>query len=144
MIVVFDLDNTLTDEAGRKLRPGITALLEKLNAKGYELALWTQSPRARARAVLKDHGLERHFGCFVFREDYDPENRDPPKDIRGISGGFLVDDNPAHVNFVHRLGLGGFLVAPYRGSPYTNTSELVRLYRRVRAARWRQRLLGGT
>lgn len=142
MIVVFDMDNTLTDDLGQRVRPGIVRMLDRLAADGFILALWTQSTRLRARAILDHHDLTRHFATFVFREDYDPENQNVRKDIRRIDGGFLIDDDPDHVRHVKGLGLDGFVVRSFRGRPDMDRRELDAAYTAIRRARRRLRWWG--
>lgn len=36
------------------------------------------------------------------------------KDIRKIGGQLLIDDDPAEIQFVTKLGCKGFLIKPYR------------------------------
>lgn len=142
MIVVFDMDNTLTDDFGQRVRPGIVGLLEDLAADGFTLALWTQSTRLRARRILDGHDLTRHFRTFVFREDYDPENQNVRKDIRRIDGSFLVDDDPDHVRHVKGLGLDGYVVRSFRGRFDMDRRELAQAHKAIRRARRRRRWWG--
>ena len=85
MIIVFDMDNTLVDEMGATLRPGILDLLQKLRADNHELKLWTNSKKDRANSILQEHKLKSYFSEFVFRENYDPEEKGIRKDIRKIN-----------------------------------------------------------
>ena len=55
MIIVFDMDNTLTDELGATLRSGIIVFLERLKKEKHELKLWTNSKKERALSILNDH-----------------------------------------------------------------------------------------
>ena len=87
--IVFDMDNTLIDEFGSTLRPGITAFLEQLKSMNCELYLWTNSSRDRAKEILIHHKLDHYFSKFIYREDYDPENKGVRKDIRKIGGEIL-------------------------------------------------------
>lgn len=135
MKIVFDMDNTIADELGGEVRPGIRALLDRLVSEGYELAIWTHSTRARAKGILRQHGLEDYFSTFVFREDYDPENRNLPKDIRTIDGDFLVDDDPDHVAHMQRIDRKGFVVSSYRGGYRADPDEIQALYAAIRARR---------
>ena len=80
MVIVFDMDDTLADEFGSALRPGIRELLERLRGDGHTLVLWTNSRRTRARDILRLHDLNRYFSSFVFREDYDPLEKGFRKD----------------------------------------------------------------
>lgn len=121
--IVFDMDNTLVDEFGSTLRPGITGLLKELKGRGCELYLWTSSTRGRAREILSLHNLDRYFSKCVFREDYDPENRGVRKDIRKIGGQMLIDDDPGEIEHVKRLGLKGYVVKSYRKNSRTSGTE---------------------
>ncbi len=137
--IVFDMDNTLVDELGQELRPGITNLLEVLAAEGHELVLWTSSTRRRARIILAEHGLERHFRTFLFREDYDPDNRGLPKDIRDIDAHVLIDDDPKQVRFLEELGakgrgkgrVSGILITCYRGGDDPRPGELAEIANKI-------------
>ena len=142
MIVVFDMDNTLADEFGKKVRPGVIDLLERLKAEGFVLALWTSSTRQRAEDILALHGLDGYFSQFVFREDYDPENEGLPKDIRRIDGTYLVDDDPEQIRYAKSIKRAGFLIKPYRGGSTPDTAELDSLYESITAARRRRGLFG--
>ena len=142
MVIVFDMDNTLVDEFGRGLRPGIMDLILKLEKDGHQLVLWTSSTRKRAKWILAEQGLKAHFSEAVFREDYDPENSGLPKDIRQVAGTFLVDDDPKQINFVRGVKLQGFLIAPYRSGKALDPAELGRLQRAIRRAALKERVLG--
>ena len=142
MIVVFDMDNTLTDDLGRHTRPGIVPLLERLQDEGYGLVLWTNSPGERAFSILEARDLARYFDAIVVREDNESWGPNPPKDIRRIGGDFLVDDNPAQIDFVKSIFKAGFLVQPFRVNPVENPTELARLYRAIRRVHLKLRILG--
>ena len=132
MVIVFDMDNTLTDELGATVRPGIVALLERLKRDGHRLVLWTNSKRTRAREILALHGLQKHFQTCVFREDYDPKEQGVNKDIRKVEGQVLIDDDPAEVRFVESIGRRGILIKSYRKGNPIDRNELTQLYRAVR------------
>ncbi len=143
MKIVFDLDNTLVDELGATVRPGIAALLSELRAAGHALALWTHSERGRAIRILRDHGLRVHFAEVVCREDYDPEDRGVRKDLRHVGGAFLVDDSPEEIEHVRGLGLRGFRISSYRRGSPPDLREIEELRRAIRrAGSWLGRLLG--
>jgi phosphoglycolate phosphatase-like HAD superfamily hydrolase len=128
MIVVFDMDNTLVDELGATVRPGIVGLLEQLRKDGHTLVIWTSSRRERASEILAHHGLRRHFRACICREDYDPDDKGIPKDIRRIKGDILVDDDPDAVRYVRLVGRKGFQITPYRKNASVDKRELVSLY----------------
>lgn len=133
MRIAFDLDNTLVDELGKSARPGVRDLLARLRADGHTLILFTQSTKARARIILRDHNLEEHFGEFFFREDWDHQNVNPPKDLRLVRADALVDDDPKHIAFARSLGKRGILVRSYRGGA-ASSNELRQIERALRPA----------
>ncbi len=111
--IVFDMDNTLVDEFGSTVRPGIVTLLDELKKSGKALMLWTNSTAGRAKPILFEHGLHRYFVKYVFREDYDPGQTGVRKDIRAI-------------------GLRGFLVRSYRKNSHVDPKEFAKLLALVR------------
>ena len=128
MTIVFDMDNTLTDEFGSAVRPGIESLLQRCKKDGYKLVLWTNSKRERAKDILSRHDLDKYFSSFVFRENYDPQEKDLPKDIRKIKGDILIDDDPAEISFVKSIHKKGFKISSYRKGTKPNPEELSELY----------------
>ncbi|MBF0188709.1 MAG: HAD family hydrolase [Magnetococcales bacterium] len=124
MKIVFDMDNTLTDDFGNRLRPGIEPLLKGLKKSGHTLVLWTNSERRRAKQILSHHDLTDFFSSFLFREDYDPHRKGLPKDIRTIDADLLVDDDPKQIAFVKSVGKEGFEITPYRGRGMGGQREL--------------------
>jgi FMN phosphatase YigB (HAD superfamily) len=128
MTVVFDLDNTLVDSFGSSVRPGIVGLLARLQSEGHTLVLWTNSRRDRAEEILRLHGLRRFFSHCIFREDYDPDEQDVPKDIRRIRGDFLVEDDPKAAAYARATGKRTFVVRPFRKGMTVDRKELSDLY----------------
>lgn len=128
MTVVFDMDNTLVDSFGGEVRPGIVALLERLRGDGHVLVLWTNSRRERALEILGIHDLRRQFASCICREDYDPHERDVPKDIRRVRGDMLVDDDPDAVAYVRSTGRRGYCIRPFHRGAGLDRAELARLY----------------
>jgi beta-phosphoglucomutase-like phosphatase (HAD superfamily) len=92
----IDMDNTLIDELGATVRPGIVGFLETLS-KDRKLVLWTNSTKARAIQMLYAHGLREYFSRIIAREDYDPENRDLRKDLGKYDLDILIDDDPMKI-----------------------------------------------
>lgn len=131
MNIVFDMDNTLTDEFGASKRPGIDNLLDQLQTEGHTLILWTSSTRERAIRILKDHKLDKYFQKFIFREDYDPDNQGLPKDIRKVNGDLLIDDDPEQIRYLKAINKKGIQVAAYRKGIQLEPDELVELYRKI-------------
>jgi phosphoglycolate phosphatase-like HAD superfamily hydrolase len=113
MKIAIDMDNTLIDELGSTVRPGIVAFLDALGQK-HELVLWTNSTKARAIQILYDLNLRKYFPRIIAREDYDPENKGIRKDLREYGLDALIDDDPAEISFNKANGQRAFLVESYR------------------------------
>ena len=128
MRIVFDMDNTLADEFGAEIRPGIMGLLQALTRDGHYLILWTNSAGDRAKAILREHGFTPLFKEFLYREDYDPENKGLPKDIARVQGDFIIDDDPWEVEYNRKRGKKGFVITAFRKGGRTDPEELQRLY----------------
>ena len=147
MNIVFDMDNTLADEFGKEVRPGILDLLQGLRDQGHVLVLWTSSTRQRARIILREHDLDRFFARFVYREDYDPQNEGLVKDIRQVDGDVLVDDDPKQVNFANSIGKRGVLITAYRGGEEPDPDGLKNVRKKIlgwrNLFRFRPRRRGG-
>ena len=135
MIIVFDMDNTLTDEFGSSVRPGIVNLLKQLKKDGHKLILWTNSRRDRAKDILFLHNLKQFFSSFVYRENYDPHEKGLPKDIRKVKGDFLVDDDPSEIQYVKSIKRKGFKISSYRKGSNPGSDELKELYRAINKSR---------
>jgi hydroxymethylpyrimidine pyrophosphatase-like HAD family hydrolase len=70
--IAIDMDNTIIDELGSTLRPGIINFLKEVSMK-HELILWTNSKRIRAMEILEYFNLRKYFRKIITRENYDPE-----------------------------------------------------------------------
>lgn len=112
-IIVFDMDNTLTDELGATVRPGIRKLLEEL-ANNYKLVLWTNSTKSRAYFILKEHNLRKYFQRFIYREDYDPKEKGKFKNVKSIGAKFIIDDDPNEIDYNQKKGIKGYKISAYR------------------------------
>ena len=115
MKIAVDMDNTLFDDFGQRMRPGIRELLMDLREDGHELILWTSSTRERATRILAEHRVVGLFTACLYREDYDPANTGALKDLRAIGADAIIDDDPKHVDFANSIGKIGILVASFRG-----------------------------
>jgi FMN phosphatase YigB (HAD superfamily) len=130
--IVFDMDNTIIDEFGSTVRPGMVDFIQNLQKLKCHLYLWTNSTRERAKSILYHHKLNQYFEKHIFREDYDPANTGKHKDIRELGAELLIDDDPNEIDFVHKLELKGYLIKPYRknGSvdiqEYSNIMEMIK------------------
>lgn len=133
MKIIFDMDNTLTDETGATVRPDIVVLLRELKKDGHILVLWTSSTRDRARHILRDQGLRRFFTNFIYRENYDPEMQGRRKDLTLIRGDFIIDDDPDEIEFNQKKGINGFLISTYRRNFIPPREELNRLRKEIRS-----------
>lgn len=131
MTVVFDMDNTLVDEFGSGIRPGIVPLLNRLKRDGHSLVLWTNSRRQRALEILSSHDLRKYFSRLIFRENYDPDEKDVRKDIRLVKGDVLIDDDPQEIQFVKSIGKAGLLISPFRKGMDPGKSEITLLYKTI-------------
>jgi hypothetical protein len=130
--IYFDLDETILDEVGVDLRPGIRSLLEKLTSDGHKISLWSASTQDRGLDFLSLHGLATFFRSTVFRDDYDPGCEGHPKDIRFGNGDMLVDNDLAQVEFVQSIGKQGLHVASYSSkSKTTRTDDSLKIYSQI-------------
>lgn len=121
------MDNTLVDEFGASVRPGIIELLTKLKNQEYTLILWTNSRKERAVGIILDNNLRQFFSKFIFREDYDPEEKGIPKDIRKVNGDILIDDYPEEIKYTKSIGKSGILVKSYRKNSKVEKDEFAEL-----------------
>jgi FMN phosphatase YigB (HAD superfamily) len=123
MKIAIDMDNTIVDELGSSLRPGIINFLERVSLK-YELILWTNSKRIRAMEILGYYDLRKYFVKIISRENYDPEEKGLRKDIEKYGYDIIIDDDPEEIEFNRRKGKIGILVEPFRKNKKINENEL--------------------
>jgi len=134
MHIYFDLDNTLIDELGETVRPGMFELLDSFKANTLQLSIWTASTKNRAEPIIQNLGLASYFTSFVYRNDYDPDAtfaKTQAKDIRFGDGDMLVDDSKRHCDFTESIGLRAFKVTPFVSYKNTDPLELEELHRFV-------------
>ncbi len=134
MTIVFDMDNTLVDEFGATVRPGMRALLYRLKKENHVLVLWTNSTRNRALSIMNDHDLRQFFKLMIFRENYDPQNRGLNKDIRKVKGDMLIDDDPSEISYVKSIKKKGFEITPFRKGGTPDKRELTKLYSIIKSS----------
>ena len=127
--IVFDMDNTLIDEFGSTLRPGIIDFLENLKYLNLNLILWTNSSKERAKTILYNHKLNHYFSKFIFREDYDIDNEGKFKDIRKVNGELLIDDDPKEIEFTRNNKIKAYLIKSYRKNGSTDKKEYMEIVR---------------
>ena len=113
MHIYFDLDNTIIDDTGEHLRPGIVSLLEWCLSQGHILSLWTGSTEERSKLILDQLKLKKYFTHTVFREDYDPDCEGLVKNIKYLNGDLLIDDDPVQISHVKTLGKAGLQITPF-------------------------------
>ncbi len=104
MHIYFDLDNTLIDELGQTVRPGMFELLDSFKANNLQLSIWTASTKERAEPIIHELGLANYFTAFVYREDWWGD---------ATLGGTQPDDSPRHCKFVESIGLKAFRIEPF-------------------------------
>ena len=121
--IVFDMDNTLVDEVGSTLRPGIIDFLVNLKKMDLNLILWTNSSKERAKTILYNHKLNSYFSKFIFREDYDINNEGKCKDIRKVKGDLLIDDDQKEIEFTRKNKRKTYLIKSYRKNGITDKNE---------------------
>ena len=126
MKIAIDMDNTIIDELGSTLRPGIINFLEEL-ATRHELILWTNSKRIRAIEILDHFDLRKYFSKIISRENYDPKEKGLMKDIRIYNYDILIDDDVEEIKYNENNGKTGISVEPYRKNKKMDEKELEEL-----------------
>ncbi len=128
MKIVFDMDNTVSDEFGSELREGMQELLARLVSEKHILVLWTNSSKERAEEILNRLNLRKYFTQCIFREDYDSEDKGKRKDIRTLKADLIIDDDEREIAFNIKNGKKGFRISAFRKGKKPDKEELVRLY----------------
>ena len=78
---------------------------------------------------MHEHKLKLYFSEFVFRENYDPEDKGIRKDIRKVKGEILIDDDPKEIQYVKSIGKDGFLISSFRKGKAVKENELEEVYK---------------
>ena len=65
MHIYFDLDNTIIDETGNNVRPGMHELLASFKCHDVQLSIWTASVCERAEPILCELRLKDYFTDIV-------------------------------------------------------------------------------
>ena len=123
MKIAIDMDNTIIDELGSSLRPGIMDFLESIS-KRHELILWTNSKRIRTIEIIDHFDLRKYFKKIISRENYDPEGKGLRKDIGKYGYDIIIDDDTNEVEYNEGKGKIGILVQTYRKNKRINKKEL--------------------
>lgn len=126
MKIAIDMDNTIIDELGSTLRPGIINFLDTLS-KRHELILWTNSRRLRTIEILDHFDLRQYFEKIITRENYDPHEKDLRKDLRDYNYDVLIDDDNLEIEFNKNNGKIAILVEPYRKNKKIDENEFDRI-----------------
>ena len=122
MKIAIDMDNTIIDEFGSTLRPGIIEILKELSSK-HDLILWTNSKRTRTIEILDHFELRKYFSKIITRENYDPDEIGLRKDILKYGFDVLIDDDPEEITFNKNNGKKTVLVSSYRKNKKYNENE---------------------
>jgi len=126
MKIAVDMDNTIIDELGSTLRPGIIDFLE-IMSKNHELILWTNSRRIRTMEILDHFNIRKYFVKIISRENYDPEEKGLRKDIRIYDYDIIIDDDKEEIDFNIMNGRIGILVNSYRKNKKINENKLQKI-----------------
>ena len=122
MKIAIDMDNTIIDEFGSTLRPGILDFLEEISSR-HELILWTNSKRIRAIEIIDHFDIRKYFAKIISRENYDPREIGLRKDISQYDYDILIDDDPEEIKYCENRGKTGILVEAYRKDKKVNENE---------------------
>jgi phosphoglycolate phosphatase-like HAD superfamily hydrolase len=121
--IALDMDNTIIDELGSTLRPGIKDFLKKISGR-HELILWTNSKRLRTMEILDYFDIRKYFVKIISRENYDPEEKGNKKDIEKYNIDIIIDDDIEEIEYNKNKGKTGIPVEPYRKNKIMNEDEL--------------------
>ena len=131
MKIALDMDNTIIDELGQTLRPGIIYFLEKTSQK-HELILWTNSKRMRTIEILEHFDLRKYFIKIISRENYDPEEKGNRKDIREYNYDIIIDDDIGEIEYNINNGKIGILVETYRKGKIMDENEFEKIIKKYK------------
>ena len=123
MKIAIDMDNTIIDELGATLRPGIIEFLEEISAR-HDLILWTNSKRVRTMEILDHFALRKYFAKIISRENYDPEEKGLRKNIGEYNCALIIDDDVEEIEYNKNREKIGILVQAYRKDKKMNENEL--------------------
>ena len=122
MKIAIDMDNTIIDEFGSTLRPGILNFLEEISTR-HELILWTNSKRMRAMEIIDHFDIRKYFTKIISRENYDPQEIGLKKDINQYDYDILIDDDPEEIKYNENRGRTGILVETYKKNKKVDENE---------------------
>jgi len=131
MKIAIDMDNTIIDEFGSTLRPGILDFLDKIS-ENNELILWTNSKRIRTMEILEHFNLRKYFVKIITRENYDPEENNLQKNIAEYNYDVIIDDDKEEIEYNKNKGKIGILIEPYRKNKKMEEDELSRIIKKYK------------
>jgi phosphoglycolate phosphatase-like HAD superfamily hydrolase len=131
MKIAIDMDNTIIDELGSTLRPGIVDFLEKLAIK-HELILFTNSKRIRAMEIIDHFDLRKYFSKIISRENYDPQDEGLKKDIEKYDYDILIDDDITEIENNKKNGKTAIPVETYRKNKKMDENELEEIIKKYK------------
>ena len=131
MKIAIDMDNTIIDEFGSTLRPGIIDFLDKIS-ENNELILWTNSKRIRTMEILEHFNLRKYFVKIITRENYDPEENNLQKNIAEYNYDVIIDDDKEEIEYNKNKGKIGILIEPYRKNKKMEEDELSRIIKKYK------------
>lgn len=94
---------TVHEAAYHKLYPDVIAVLEKLKADGYNLAIVTSKYRDAAWPSYTHYGLDQFFDVFIALDDVTSPKPDKEPVLKALShfetvtGAMMIGDNPTDV-----------------------------------------------
>jgi len=131
MKIAIDMDNTIIDEFGSTLRPGILYFLEEISTR-HELILWTNSKRIRAMEIIDHFDIRKYFTKIISRENYDPQEIGLSKDISQYDYDILIDDDSEEIKYNESRGKIGILVETYRRNKKVNENEFEEIIKKYK------------
>ena len=131
MKIAIDMDNTIIDEFGSTLRPGIIDFLDKIS-ENNELILCTNSKRIRTMEILEHLNLRKYFVKIITRENYDPEENNLQKNIAEYNYDVIIDDDKEEIEYNKNKGKIGILIEPYRKNKKMEEDELSRIIKKYK------------
>jgi len=126
MKIAIDMDNTIIDELGSNLRPGIIKFLKEVSQR-HELILWTNSKRIRTMEILEHFGIRKYFVKIISRENYDPEEKGNKKNIGEYNFDIIIDDDVEEIEYNKNKGKISILVETYRKGKKLDENEMERI-----------------
>jgi len=141
MRIVIDMDQTIVGNRVEpdgsftvQPRPGISAFLRALRARGHKLILWTAAAKSWTRELQNAYPkIFESFSKIYTRETLPAHDANGYfKDIRRIKGDVMIDDEPTFKEIANRIGIGSryIQIDPYRPGVDPSVS-LRKVYRRI-------------